>query len=162
MKIRSQTIIVLLALCFLFAIPVRAQICGEMKTVKRVTNRSAGKFEYVIFDLIKKVKEPDPDCGIPDYEVEDASPPFTDYPGDSTIPVNGGQFKKIRFHSINAEYETSEKLSFSDGGVADLKQLWAFEGESEWALGYGSDAKYLRTYYYDVGPIRKIVLKFRK
>jgi hypothetical protein len=160
MKSKIGKIISAAAVCLLFISPTFAQtFCTEPGSIKQVKTRSAGNFEYVIFEIFK-----DPAGNYePAYEVETAAPPFTGYSDeDGEIPVSGAEFKKITFRSFNWLCETKMKAGPPKKAVKDVKMLWSFEAIAEFAVGYGAGSKYITTYRYDAGALTKVVMKFRK
>jgi len=122
-----------------------------------VKNRSAGRVEYVIFDI----KKPE-DGATPDYAVETASPPFTDYSGEETYKIAGGKFKRIVFRSVYWMCEIPERYRLPTTAVKGIKLLSSFEGIVEFAVGYRARSRYVATYSYDAGSVTKVVMKFRK
>jgi hypothetical protein len=128
--------------------------CKESGSIKRVKNRRIGKYEYVIFDLIK------PD--IAKYSVKTKKPPFTDYSGDETYKIKGRKFKVIEFRNLNWGCQTRESYSLPKLAIKGVKQLWVFEGIAEFVVGYRRRSRYIATYSYDAGSIRKVVMKFRR
>jgi hypothetical protein len=132
---------------------------NESNSIKQVKTRSVGNTEYVIFDIVKNAEF----SGAPNYTVETASRPFTGYvEDDGEIPVKGAKFKKVVFRSINWMCETRIRTKSFKGAVRDLKNLYAFEGISEFVVGYRAKSRYISTYSYDAGAVTKVVLKFRK
>jgi hypothetical protein len=134
-----------------------AEVCTEPGAITRVTNRSRGNFEYVIFD-IKKSEE----GGVPEYEVRTSNPPFTDYSGEETYKIGGSKFKTVVFRSIMWMCEIPEQYRLPKTAVKGIKLLSSFEGIVEFAVGYRSRSRYLMTYAYDAGSVTKVVMKFRK
>ncbi len=96
------------------------------------------------------------------YDVETATGPFTDYSGDETIPVKGSKFKKIVFKSIYWMCNPRERIRTPKTAIKDIKNLWAFEGISEYVVGFRAKSRYVTTYQYEAGSVIKVVMKFRK
>lgn len=157
MKNKLLAYFLFLILPLVYAVPAYAQTCTETGSITRVKNRSAGAFEYVIFDI----KNPE-DGAVPLYEVKTAKPPFTDYSGDETYEIEGGKFKSIVFRSVYWMCEIPQKYSLPQKAVKGVKLLSSFEGIVEFAVGYRSRSSYLGTYHYLAGRETKVVMKFRK
>lgn len=138
----------------LFAADIAAQFCSEPGSIRRVRNTSIGNHEYVVFDVFMP---PDPD-----YSTSAVSPPFAGGASGEPVTVRGGKFRKIRFDGVVWTCRIQELLTLPRSAVKDVENLEQFEGIIEYVVGYRGSARYITTYHYDVGSIRKVVMKFRK
>jgi hypothetical protein len=139
---------------FVFSANTFAQFCTEPGSIRRVRNTSIGSNEYVVFDVFMP---PDPQ-----YSTSAVSPPFSGGSSGEPVTVRGGRFRKIRFDSVVWTCRIQELLTLPRSAVKDVKNLEQFEGIVEYVVGYRKTARYITTYHYDVGSIRKVVMKFRK
>ena len=139
---------------FLLSADISAQFCSEPGSIRRVRNTTAGNVEFVVFDVFLPPN--------PNYAVSAASSPFVHGSSGEPVNIKGGRFRKIRFEGVVWTCRTREMLTLPRSAIKDVKNLEQFEGIIEWVVGYRSSARYLTTYYYDVGSIRKVVMKFRK
>ena len=153
MILRFRKIVIVIGAVFLLAgLSFSQGTCSEAGSIKRVKNTNIGRYEYVVFDIIKPNE--------PDYKVETRKPPFTDYSGDETFKIKGKKFKVISFSSLNWMCNPKETFRLSRRSIKDIKELYTFEGYADYVVGYNS--RYVGTYHYDVGSIRKVVMRFRK
>ena len=153
MKFTFGKIIIVIGMVFAFVgIGFSQDACTEAGSIKRMKNTKIGRNEYVVFDIIKPNE--------PTYAVETRKPPFTDYQGEETYKIAGKKFKVIVFKSLNWMCNTRERFRLPRRAIKGIKRLYAFEGIAEYVVGYNT--RYVATYHYDVGSIRKVVMKFRK
>ena len=157
MKMNISRLLIPITITLLSSGIIFAEPCREPGSITRVKNRSAGKYDYVIFDVRKSE-----DGDQPDFEVKTASPPFTDYSGEETYEIPGGKHKSIAFRSVYWMCEIPERYRLPQTAIKGIRMLWSFEGIVEFAVGYRSRSRYLATYSYDAGSVRKVVMKFRK
>ena len=156
-SMKPPKLLIVIVLSLIVTGTIHAEKCTEPGSITKVKNRSVGQVEYVIFDIRKA-----PDGSLPEFEVDTAAPPFTDYSGEETYQVAGGKHKKIVFRSVNWLCDIPERYRLPKTAVKGIKLLWSFEGIVEFAVGYSSRSKYLATYSYDAGSVTKVVMKFRK
>jgi len=155
MILRFRKIVIAIGAVFWLAGLSSAQDrCTEAGSIRSVKNTSIGRFEYVVFDVIRPNE--------PTYTVETRRPPFTDYPGEETYKIKGNKFKVIVFRSVNWMCDSRQRFRLPGQAIRGIRNLYAFEGISEYVVGYRSRSRYVGTYHYDVGSIRKVVMKFRK
>jgi hypothetical protein len=120
-----------------------------------VTITSLGKYEYVIFNLKKPLNS-----GF-SYSVSTVSPPFVEESG-ATITIAGNKFRKIRFTNVTWTCLISEAFSLPKPAIKGLARTEQFEGTVSYTVGYRNSSAYIKTYAYNAGSIRKVVMMFRK
>lgn len=132
----------------------QAKPCNEAGSVRRVFKQVSGKFEYVVFELIKPAA--------PEFEVRTEKPPFyEDGPGDR-IRVKGKYFKEIDFRGVVWTCDVRESLSARSTAIIDVTKTGQFEGYITYVIGYGRSNQYVTNYVRDEGKYRRYYVKFKK
>ncbi|MGB7069716.1 MAG: hypothetical protein WBD22_09500 [Pyrinomonadaceae bacterium] len=133
---------------------VFSQFCTDPGSIRRIRNTSIGNHEYVVIDVFTPPN--------PNYSVSTVSPPFIEDPSGNPVNINGSKFKKIRFEGVVWTCQIREEFTLPRTAIKDIENISQFEGIVEIVVGYRNASRYRSTYYYDVGSIRKVVMKFRK
>jgi len=128
--------------------------CTDPGSIKKVSKTRSGSFEYVVFDYIKP---PDPT-----YSVDTAHRPFAQDGSGDPVFVKGNRFKGVTFRSAVWTCTIQTNFSSHTTEIRDIKSVGQFEGDISYVIGYKKKANYISNYFYDVGSIRKIVVKFRR
>jgi hypothetical protein len=144
----------IISILFLTAMTSFSQFCTDPGSIRRIRNTSIGQYEYVVIDTFTPPN--------PNFSVSTATPPFIQDPSGNPVTVHGGKFKKIRFEGVVWTCKIRDEYHVPKSAVKDIENISQFEGIVEVVVGYRSSAKYVTTYHYDVGSIRKVVMKFRK
>lgn len=123
---------------------------GSIKKVKKTRNAT---HEFVVFDVVMPPN--------PNYTVSSTNPPFIEDPSGNPISIVGPNYRKIRFTGVNWMCTIAQNFTTSTVTIKGVKKTGQFEGIVEYVIGYRNpSSRYVTTYYYDVGPIRKVVLAF--
>lgn len=128
--------------------------CGAPGSIKRVTNTHLGNYEYVVFDVRRPPN--------PNYSVTTVMPPFTADGSGDPVPVAGNKFIQIRFMGVMWTCGINEVFSLPKTAIKGIGKTGQFEGTVTYVVGYRTASTYLGSYYYDVGSIRKVVMRFRR
>ena len=128
--------------------------CGAPGSIKRVTNTHIGNYEYVVFDVVRPPN--------PHYSVTTVIPPFTADGSGDPVPVTGNKFKQIRFTGVMWMCGINHVFSLPQTAIKDIKSTGQWEGVVTYVVGYRTVSTYVGYYHYDVGSIRKVVIKFRR
>jgi len=135
---------------------VEAAPCSEPNSISRVRNRApSGSYEYVVFNFIKPTT-------VPNYTVTSVSPPFVQDPSGQTITIAGSTFKEIRFSNVVWTCSIEEIFNLPKQAIQGIGRTGQFEGEITYVVGAGSSSRFIDSYSYDAGGIRKIVMRYRK
>ncbi|HWM25736.1 MAG TPA: hypothetical protein VNP98_13015 [Chthoniobacterales bacterium] len=154
MKIILIIIAALAAPSSMLAQSAFASPCGAPRSIKRITNTHIGKYEYVEFEVRRPPN--------PQYSVTTVTPPFTHDGSGDTITVAGNKFKQIRFTGVMWACKINETFSLPKTAIKGIKSTGQFEGVVTYVIGYRTASTYLNTYHYDVGSIRKVVMRFKR
>ena len=128
--------------------------CTAPGSIKRVQNTHIGNYEYVVFDVRRPPN--------PTYTVITVTASFTEDEGADPGTINGPQFRQIRFTGVNWTCSIAKNFSVPDVAIKGIKKTGQFEGVVTFVVGFRTGSTYLGTYYYDVGSIRKVVMRFRR
>lgn len=155
MKTKYSLLVALSGSLLILASTASAAPCTSPRSILRVRNIHMGNYEYVVFDYRRPPN--------PQYAVTAVTGPtfIQDGSGDP-ITVAGNRFRQIRFTSVFWTCKISENFSLPDLAIKGIKGTGQFEGVVTYVVGYRSASTYLNTYHYDVGPIRKVVMRFRR
>ena len=149
------SVAVTFALFFGFTAMAEADPCVEANSIARVRNRTNAPYEYLVFNFIKPPT-------VPSYSVATATPPFIQDGSGLPVTVTGDRFKRVRFEGVVWTCSIEEIFVVPRQAIKDVKSTGQFEGIIEYVVGYGGASRYLDTYTYDAGAVRKIVLRFQK
>lgn len=128
--------------------------CTAPGSIKAVRNTHIGNYEYVVFDVRRPPN--------PHYAVTTVSSSFTEDEGADPGTINGPQFRQIRFTGVNWTCSIAQNFSVPDVAIKGIKKTGQFEGVVTYVVGFRAGSTYLGAYYYDVGNIRKVVMRFRR
>jgi hypothetical protein len=128
--------------------------CGAPGSIKRVTNTRIGDYEYVVFDVRRPPN--------PTYSVTTVMPPFTADGSGDPVSVAGNKFKQITFTHVMWMCGINHVFSLPQTAIKDVKGTGQWEGVVSYVVGYRTASTYLGSYHYDVGSIRKVVMRFRR
>ena len=128
--------------------------CSVPGSILRVKNTHIGNYEYVVFDYRRPPN--------PHYAVTTVTSSFTEDEGADPGTVNGPRFRQIRFTGVYWTCSIAQNFFVPDVAIKGLKKTGQFEGVVTYVVGFRSGSIYLGTYYYDVGSIRKVVMRFRR
>jgi hypothetical protein len=134
-----------------FAAPIP---CTGAGSIRRVRNTAIGNYEYVIFDYV-----PPPAAS---YSVTAVPPSFTEDEGADPGTVSGNKFKQIRFKALTWTCTINQSFSLPKTAIKGIKKTGQFEAVITYVVGYRTASTYLNTYSYNVGPIKKVVMQFRR
>jgi len=154
MKIILTVIAALAGPSSLLAQSAFASPCGAPGSIKRITNTPMGNYEYVVFDVRRPPN--------PHYSVATVTPPFTADGSGDTVTIAGNKFKQIRFTGVMWTCSINQVFSLPQTAIKGIKSTGQWEGVVTYVIGYRSASLYLNTYYYDVGSIRKVVMRFKR
>lgn len=154
MKIILTIIAVLAGPTSMLAQSAFAQPCGTPGSIKRVKNTKIGIYEYVVFDVRRPPN--------PQYSITTATPPFTEDGSGDPVTVAGNKFKQIRFTGVFWTCGIKEIFSLPRTAIKGVGKTGQWEGVVTYVVGYRTASTYLGAYYYDVGSIRKVVMRFRR
>lgn len=154
MKNKFNLIVAALGVLLILASVNFSAPCTAAGSIKKVKNTSIGSYEYVVFDYVLPPN--------PTYTVTTVSPPFTEDPSGNPVVVSGAKFKEIRFDSVEWMCTIQKVFFLPKTAIKDIKQTSQFEGVVTYVVGYRNASLYAGTYFYDVGTIRKVVVRFKK
>jgi hypothetical protein len=154
MKNKFNLIVAVLGVLLIFAAVSCAAPCTDPGSIKRVKNTRIGNYEYVVFDYVLP--------GTPTYTVTSATPPFTQDPSGNPVTVAGSKFREIRFDSVVWTCSINETFSLPKLAIRGIGQTSQFEGIVSYVVGYRNASKYVTSYSYDAGSIKKVVMKFKR
>ena len=154
MKTRCLLIIAVAGSLLISASSAFAAPCTSPRSIQRVRNTHMGNYEYVIFDYRRPPN--------PQYAVTTVMPPFEADGSGDPVTVAGNKFRQIRFTSVFWTCTISENFVLPDTAIKGIKSTGQFEGVVTYVVGFRNASTYLGTYHYDVGPIRKVVMRFRR
>jgi hypothetical protein len=131
-----------------------ADPCKEPRSIKSITKSRSGNYEYVTIEYIKPPN--------PDYKVRTAHRPFERDGSGDPVSIRGNYFKSILFRGVVWTCDIRENLSAKTEAVRDVQNIGQFEGDIEYVIGYKNRSSYVGNYFRDVGPVRKIYVKFKR
>jgi len=139
---------------FLLSAFATATPCNEAGSMRRVYKQTSGKYEYVVFELIRPAK--------PEFEVRTEHPPFyEDGPGDP-VKVKGKFFKEVDFRGVVWTCDIRENLSLRTTAIVDVKKSGQFEGYITYVIGYLKRGQYVSSYVRNEGKYRRYYIKLKK
>lgn len=152
MKRRLFPILTVFGMLLMFAGTTFAANCSEPGSILKVSKSRIGNYEYVVFRVMMP---PDPS-----YTVTTASPPFVEDPSGNTVSIPGPNYKSVKF--TNVVWTCTIPQSFGPTRtVRRVRNIGQFEGIVEYIIGYRPGWKYAGNYTYDVGSVRRVVVRFR-
>lgn len=152
MKSKYRLSIAVVGMMLLFAGMAFADNCSEPGSILRVSKSRIGSYEYVVFRVMMP---PDPA-----YTVTTASPPFTEDPSGNPVSIPGPSYKSVKFTGVNWMCTIPQYFS-PTRTVRRVRKISQFEGQVEYIIGYRPGWKYAGNYTYDVGSVRRVVVRFR-
>lgn len=154
MKLRYLPTLAVFAGLLIFGISVFAAPCKEPGSIRRVVKNRIGAYEYVVFDVVLPPN--------PTYKVTTVHPPFTEDGSGDPVKVTGPNYKSVMFRSVSWMCDIGQNFSTPTSTITQVKSIGQFEGDVEYIIGYKKASKYAGNYFYDVGTIRKLVVRFRR
>jgi hypothetical protein len=131
-----------------------ASPCGSPGSIKRVTTTQLGNYEEVVFEVRRPPN--------PRYSVTTVTPPFTFDGSGEPVTVAGDKFKRIGFTGVVWTCSIKETFSLPKKAIKDVKRTGQSEGVVLYVVGYRAASTYVGTSYVDVGPIRRVVMRFKR
>jgi hypothetical protein len=133
-----------------------AATCSDPNSISKVRNRvPSGPYEYVVFNFIKPPT-------VPSYTVKRVSPLFIQDGSGNPVTIAGSKFREIRFTGVVWTCSINEIFNLPKQAIKGIASTGQFEGIITYVAGYRNASRFVDSYSYDAGSIRKIVLRFRK
>jgi hypothetical protein len=154
MKRRFFPALAVIGVLLIFAGSAYSAPCTDPGSIRRVVKTRNGAYEYVVFDVFLPPN--------PTYTVTTAHPPFVQDGSGEPVTVTGPNYKSVRFTGVNWMCTIGENFSVPTTTIKQIKSLGQFEGIVEYVIGYKKASKYAGNYFYDVGSIRKVVVRFKR